>query len=167
MATKVLIIDRDEVLAQSLRDALPSHTHWEFNNARGVAEGLRRIREIKPDIVLLDGNFGGSFKESLDFLWLLRTSPELRDLPVLILSEAPAMAGELLDGLGLGAKNFQAKPVGAEVILARVEMILASLERSKTWPAQLTDLERMSADDKKRCQEQLLDQYRRLTRRGL
>ena len=83
---------------------------------------LEAIRRDRPDLVVTD-----IMMPRLDGFGLIRTireDPELRDLPVIVLS---ARAGEAasVEGLSAGADDYLVKPFSARELIARVDGALA------------------------------------------
>ena len=85
-----------------------------------VADGsaaLDEIRRRSPDLVLSDVMMPGL--DGFQLLAVLRKDPDLRELPVILLS---ARAGEeaRVEGLDAGADDYLTKPFSARELLARV-----------------------------------------------
>ncbi len=97
----------------------------EVDTAPNGRAALEAIRRCKPDLVLSD-----VMMPELDGLGLLRelrSDPELRDVPVILLS---ARAGEdaRVEGLNAGADDYLTKPFAARELIARVK---ANLEMAR------------------------------------
>lgn len=83
--------------------------------------GYRAIEREKPDLVILDIMLPG--ENGLDVCRKMKSSPELKNIPVIILSAK----GEELDvvlGLELGADDYVAKPFSPKVLFSRIKAIL-------------------------------------------
>jgi PAS domain S-box-containing protein len=85
-----------------------------------VADGedaLAAVARVHPDLILTDIMMPGL--DGFDLLRQLRADPELRDIPVIVLS---ARAGEeaKVEGLRMGANDYLVKPFSARDLLARV-----------------------------------------------
>ncbi|WP_088342730.1 MULTISPECIES: response regulator [Rhodomicrobium] len=95
------------------------------HEVEAVADGkaaLDVLRLRRPDLVLTD-----IMMPRLDGFGLLRAireDPELRDLPVIVLS-ARAGADASIEGLAAGADDYLAKPFSARELIARVDSALA------------------------------------------
>ena len=89
---------------------------------------LDSIRRSRPDLVLSDVMMPGI--DGFALLRAIRADPDLRDLPVILLS---ARAGEeaRAEGLEIGADDYLIKPFAARELLARVtaNLKLAQLRR--------------------------------------
>jgi PAS domain S-box-containing protein len=92
---------------------------------------LDLIRAGRPDLVLSDVMMPGL--DGFGLLGAIRADPQLRDLPVILLS---ARAGEeaRAEGLDAGADDYLTKPFAARELLARVgaNMTMARVRREAT-----------------------------------
>jgi DNA-binding response OmpR family regulator len=88
------------------------------------AEGLKRVLEEKPDLVLLD-----VMMPKMDGYTVCG---EIRrvgaDLPVLILT-AKGLVEDRVNGLDAGADDYLVKPFSTEELLARVRALLRRMQR--------------------------------------
>ena len=83
--------------------------------------GYRAIEREKPDLAILDIMLPG--ENGLDVCRKIKGSPELKNIPVIILSAK----GEELDivlGLELGADDYVQKPFSPKVLFSRIKAIL-------------------------------------------
>ena len=78
-------------------------------------EALTAIRAKRPDLVLTDVMMPRL--DGLGLLQTIRADPELRDLPVILLS---ARAGEEVEGRTAGADDYLTKPFSARELVARI-----------------------------------------------
>ena len=79
----VVIIDDNKVNREALQDILVNHGYT-ASTANGGKKGLEIIRQVKPDIILLDlmmPEFSGE-----DVLYELKKDQELSDIPVILLT---------------------------------------------------------------------------------
>jgi signal transduction histidine kinase len=90
---------------------------YEIDAARDGQEALRMAKASRPDLILSDVMMPRM--DGFGLLAGIRADPELRDLPVILLS---ARAGEeaRLEGLDAGADDYLVKPFSARELLARV-----------------------------------------------
>lgn len=83
--------------------------------------GLRAIERDKPDLVILDVMLPGM--NGLDICRKMKHNPELKDIPVLILS-AKNEELDMVLGLELGADDYVPKPFSPKVLFSRIKAIL-------------------------------------------
>jgi CheY-like chemotaxis protein len=86
-------------------------------------DGLRVAREQRPDLVLLDLHLPDINGDAV--LERLRSSPETRAIPVLMLSAdaTPAQVERLLE---LGATDYMTKPLDIDEFLQTLERICST-----------------------------------------
>ena len=105
--------------------------HWDVETVDDGNAAIGAIRRNRPDLVVTD-----AMMPQLDGFGLLaaiRSDPELRDLPVIMLS---ARAGEeaRIEGLDAGADYYLTKPFSARELVAQVNanLTLARVRREAT-----------------------------------
>ena len=101
----VVIVEDDEVLLKVLLDEL-NDAGIDVSSALDGEEGLKKIQEKRPDLVLLDLLLPK--KSGFEVLEDMKQATETRGIPVMILS----MLGQDEDikrGLGLGANDYIVK----------------------------------------------------------
>ncbi len=80
-------------------------------------EALEKLKDFKPDLVLLDLNLPGM--SGFEFLEKFRSNQSAA-IPVVIVSARDADE-DIIKGLGIGADEFVTKPFSPRVLVARVE----------------------------------------------
>jgi len=116
--TRILVVEDNADLAYGLKNNLEIEG-YDLEVAADGARGLQRIRETRPDLVILD-----LMLPELDGFRLLRTMrAESFRMPVLILT-ARGEESDKVRGLKLGADDYVTKPFGVLELLARVEALL-------------------------------------------
>ena len=127
MAGKILAVDDDPDILDALTMILES-AGYEVVTARDGIKCLARLREEKPDLLILDllipkmDGFAVC-KELQDPRWA-----KFKDMPILILTsvreEASRRRYELETGLELQVDDYIEKPISPEVLLNRTERLL-------------------------------------------
>ncbi len=107
---EVLIIEDDPGAVRLLRESLESGG-WHVRVASDGPAGLAAARERRPRAVVLDVLLPGI--DGWDVLRTLKADPELRDVPVLMLT----VVDEREVGLALGASDYLVKPVDRATLL--------------------------------------------------
>ncbi len=100
----VLVIDDDPVVHDIMRRTLEKEG-FHVATARDAATGLARAKELKPNLITLDVMMPG--RDGWSVLAELKESPELRDIPVIMLT----MLDDKRMGYTLGASDYLTKPV--------------------------------------------------------
>ncbi len=107
------MIEEDRFLRKIYKNKL-SLAGFEFVEATNGVEGLNKVISEKPDIVLLDLILPR--KNGFDVLIEMKRSEQVKDIPVIILSNLGQVA-DVEKGLALGAQEYLVKP---EVTLSDV-----------------------------------------------
>jgi signal transduction histidine kinase len=84
---RVLVVDDEDTFRYIIRQLLGGIANLEITEARTAVEGIARARHERPDAIILDvlmPNRGGR-----DVLRVLIADPELRDIPVLVMTSLP------------------------------------------------------------------------------
>jgi CheY-like chemotaxis protein len=114
---RALVIDNDADLRQRLRGLLEQEG-WEVGEAAEGREGLARLAEQRPGLILLDLLMPGM--DGFEFLAQLQQREEGRSVPVIILTARDLTAAEHQRLQGSIAKIFQKGSFGQEQLLAAV-----------------------------------------------
>ena len=85
--------------------------------ANGI-EVLQKTRQEMPDLILLDVNMPE--KDGFTALKELRADPEIKHIPVIILTAARPSPSDIERGLNLGADDYVTKPFDKRELLARI-----------------------------------------------
>jgi PAS domain S-box-containing protein len=91
--------------------------HWDVETVEDGNAAIEAIRRNRPDLVVTDAMMPGL--DGFGLLEAIRKDPDLRDLPVIMLS---ARAGEeaRIEGLDAGADYYLTKPFVARELVAQV-----------------------------------------------
>lgn len=120
MNPKILIIEDDQVLGEILEKKLTSEGYI-VTLAIDGAEGLKQMREVKPDLVLLD-----ILLPSLNGYEILEAKKDdvsIKEIPVIIISNS-GQPVELQRAIELGARDYFIKAqLDPNDILSKVKML--------------------------------------------
>lgn len=130
MAT-ILMVDDDADLISAVKVLLEAHGH-QFHSASNGEQGLRRLRETKPDLIILDVMMD-RYTEGFRFSQTLRdpeeSSPyaEYRGVPIIVLTSIHRTTSHRFapreDSLPVDA--FLEKPVATDRLLRVIHELLA------------------------------------------
>jgi two-component system phosphate regulon response regulator PhoB len=120
MTARVLVVEDEEPLALLLRYNLEAEGYRVETVARGD-EAEVRLREVVPDIVLLDWMLPGL--SGIEICRRLRLRAETQRLPIIMLT-ARGEESERVRGLAVGADDYVVKPFSVPELLARVRALL-------------------------------------------
>ncbi len=118
---RILVIDDDLSITTALRRAL-SFEGYTVDVALDGEEGLRKARDVAPDLVILDVLMPG-----IDGFEVCRRLRAGDDTPILMLTARDEVA-DRVRGLDAGADDYLVKPFAPDELLARVRALLRRRE---------------------------------------
>ncbi|MGB0085274.1 MAG: response regulator transcription factor [Rhodomicrobiaceae bacterium] len=123
---KILVIDDDEDLRESLTDQIALHEEFETASAGTAAEGMAKAKADSIDLILLD--VGLPDMDGREACKLLRKNGFKG--PVIMLTAQDSDSDTIL-GLESGANDYVTKPFKFAVLLARIRAQLRQHEQSE------------------------------------
>ncbi len=118
---KVLIVDDDLELQDLLKFTFEKAGGYEVYQAHDGKEGLKKIKEVLPDIVVLDVVMPEM--NGFEVIEEIRNDPEICLVPVVMLTSLSEKRDKLT-GIKLGADEYLVKPVDPYDLLACVENLV-------------------------------------------
>lgn len=128
----VLVVEDEESIADLLRLYL-SRDGFAVSTACDGDEALRRIRELRPSLVLLDVGLPG-----VDGIEVCREMRAAQDWTPVIFCTARDEEVERIVGLELGADDYITKPFSPREVVARVKAVLRRADGSPARSAVVT-----------------------------
>ena len=126
--TKILVIDDDPDLHSVVKKILEPKS-YEVVSAYGGDEGLRKVVEERPDLIILDVIMPG--KHGFDVCHELKTDEKYHffsNIPVLMLTVYPEdrekMHLSMREGMMMEAEDYIQKPVDPQELAKRIEDLL-------------------------------------------
>jgi len=127
---RILVVDDDPIVQQFVSSILVENRFEVFTASDG-RQGLDMVRQLMPDLVILDLIM--PYRDGYEVLRLLQEKEETRKIPVIILS-AKSREEDIIRGLEAGAEDFIIKPFNALELVARARKILArTLDVGMQW----------------------------------
>jgi putative two-component system response regulator len=143
--TSVVVVEDDPASADVLQRRLQANG-MSVSVGRTGSDGLALIRELHPDLVLLD--VGLPDTDGYDVCLQVKSDSATADIPVIFLSAR----GDVFDkvrGLSCGASDYLTKPFHPAELLARVDAVLSQSRRVRgprlAKPAELARVGRPTA----------------------
>lgn len=127
MKPRVLVVD-DEMYIRRIVRLVLEKAGYEVLQASTAAEGLRILREARPDALTVDlimpgikgTEFGG-----LDLLEDKQADPDIREIPSIVLTAAGMQADVALErALAMGAMSTLRKPFSQRQLIEAVNELL-------------------------------------------
>lgn len=126
MATKILIVDDDPDLVEAVTLILRSK-RFEVAAAYNGKEGIEKVKTERPDLVVLDVMMPE--KDGYSVCKELKSDPQWSHIPILLLtavaSHVPTTRFTQQMGMETEADDYIDKPVEPEVLVKRIETLLA------------------------------------------
>jgi DNA-binding response OmpR family regulator len=126
IARKILVIDDEDDLRESLVDQLQLHEEFETASAANAAEGMTKAKSENVDLILMD--VGLPDMDGREACKILRKNGFKG--PIVMLTAQSTDADTIL-GLESGANDYIAKPFKFAVLLARIRAQLRQHEQSE------------------------------------
>ncbi len=117
MSSRILVIDDEPQIRRIMRETL-SGEGYEVNDAKNGHDGLLKMREFRPDLVLLDINI-----PDVSGVELCREIRKDSHIAIVMLTVRKSEADKVA-ALDAGADDFITKPFGTPELLARVRAAL-------------------------------------------
>ena len=123
-AMKILVVDDFSATRQVVKNTLEQ---FGFNNIEEVADGysaLVRLKSALFDFVIMD--WGISQMSCLDLLKQIRTDPELKHIPVLMVTE-DHLQENIVAAIKAGLNDYIIRPFEANIFAEKLEKIFQDL----------------------------------------
>ena len=127
---RILVIDDEPQIRRIMRTTLTG-AGYEIDDAKTGEEGLLKVRNFRPDLVLLDINMPG-----MGGLAACRAIREGANVAIIMLTVRNAEADKI-EALDAGADDFVTKPFSTPELLARIRAALRRVTVSSTAPERL------------------------------
>jgi DNA-binding response OmpR family regulator len=124
-AYRILVVDDEPRMIRFIRMNLELEK-FSVIEANDGAEALDKIRDLLPDLVILD-----VMMPKLDGFETLKMLREISNVPVIMLT-ARGEEDDRIKGLELGADDYITKPFSPRELVSRVKAVLRRLEQAST-----------------------------------
>jgi len=125
---QILIIDDDPDIVEAMKIVLESKKH-RVDIAVSGAEGLKKVKTVKPDLVILDVMMETADK-GFEVARTIKKDPKSKDVPILMLTAIKEKTGlgfekEAGDPDWLPVDDYCDKPLNPLELIAKVDTLLA------------------------------------------
>ena len=127
-----LVVD-DSVSVRQVIARLLGSKGWNADTARDGVEALEKLANVRPDLIILDLEMPRM--NGYEFLSTLQARKEYRDIPVVMVTSRAAEKHRR-KALGLGAREYVAKPFDHDKLLGLVERLATEAKPSMAWSGQ-------------------------------
>ncbi|MBL4599228.1 MAG: response regulator [Rhizobiaceae bacterium] len=119
MSKRILAVDDSRTMREMLRHSLTS-AGFEVTLAEDGADGLEKLHECDPDVVITDINM--PVMDGFEFIENVRELPELNRVPILVLS-TESHPEKKRRAQQAGATGWIVKPFDPEKLVAAVNRV--------------------------------------------
>jgi DNA-binding response OmpR family regulator len=138
---RILAVDDTPENLEILRMRLEANG-YEVVTAADGEEGVRKARELRPDLILLDIMM--PTLDGISAVRLLKQDEQVRSIPVILVT-AKADTRDVVEGLDAGGDDYLTKPFEHRALLARVRSMLRQKALHDTVATQAQRLEEQAA----------------------
>ena len=117
---KILMVDDDKDLLE-VTQSLLTKKGYEMATITCWEDALPAIESFQPQVILLDVFLSGI--DGLDICKQLKSMPQTKHIPIIILSAYPSVAESVT--YEYGADDFIAKPFEVNELIAKVHAVLS------------------------------------------
>ncbi|HEY6343878.1 MAG TPA: response regulator transcription factor [Bryobacteraceae bacterium] len=129
-AGRILVVDDEPQIRRTMRTTLTS-AGYEIDDAKTGEEALLKVRDFRPDLVLLDINMPGM--GGLEACREIRADPNVG----IIMLTVRNTEADKVEALDAGADDFVTKPFSMPELLARIRAAFRRVPASQSAPARL------------------------------
>lgn len=122
---RIYIIEDDENIMNLLKIALEGFG-YAAEGFETAEEGLARMREEKPDLVIFDWMLPGM--DGTEAIKEVRNTEQLKYVPIMLLTAKEKELDKVI-GLDCGADDYMVKPFGVLELSARIRSLLRRTRR--------------------------------------
>lgn len=119
--SRILLVEDDAILLAMYRDKF-LHEGFEVEVAQDGEAGINKLRSFQPDIVLLDLLMPE--QSGFDVLKFAKQDPELKNIPIVILTNAHADEEGMIKDWGIAAFLMKADNTPEDVV-SKVNILLS------------------------------------------
>lgn len=124
---KILVVDDFSTMRKIVKNVLKQLGYNNIEEAEDGAQAYLKLKSNKLHFVVSDWNMPNM--DGLDMLKKIRSDPELKELPVLMVT-AEAEKDKVIAAIKAGVNNYIVKPFTAETLKQKMEQIFERLNRS-------------------------------------
>lgn len=121
---KILVVDDFSTMRRIVKNILKQLGFENIEEAEDGAQAYNKLKSGGFGFVVSDWNMPNM--DGLDLLKKIRSDPELKDLPVLMVT-AEAEKEKVIEAIKAGVSNYIVKPFTAEVLKEKMDRIFEKL----------------------------------------
>ena len=130
MKKKILVVDDDPEVVELLKEILIAQ-NFRVISAENGDEAIKKVREEKPDFILLDVVLPGL--SGFEVCRILKQDKMTHSIPIMMLSGKAIETEDKVNGFEAGADDYLTKPFEPKELLARITALLRRYEVSEDF----------------------------------
>ncbi|RKX23006.1 MAG: DNA-binding response regulator [Candidatus Zixiibacteriota bacterium] len=138
MNNKHIIIIEDEADIQELIKYTLSKEGYKVTGFTSGEEGLKSVKQLKPDLILLDLMLPGM--DGLEICRQLKKESTTDHIPIIMLT-AKTEESDIVSGLEMGADDYITKPFSPKVLIARIRSLFRRLKSKEITEQSVIELD--------------------------
>jgi len=128
MKKKILVVDDDPGVVELLKEILTAQ-NYRVISARNGDEAIKKVREEKPDAIVLDVVLPGL--SGFEVCRILKQDRMTHSIPIMMLSGKAMETKDKVAGFEAGADDYLIKPFEPKELVARITAVLRRYELSE------------------------------------
>ena len=125
---KIMVVEDDEEI-RTLIEYFLKKEKYEVRSSGDGMEGLKLVREFRPDLLVLDLMLPKI--DGLSIAGMIRENPEKYGTPSILMLTAKTEVDDVVTGFKAGADEYMRKPFDPRELIVRISRLLGSIESEK------------------------------------
>ncbi|RJQ22042.1 MAG: chemotaxis protein CheY [Nitrospiraceae bacterium] len=125
---KILVVDDFSTMRRIVKNLLRQIGYADIEEAEDGAQAYSKLKNGGFSFVVSDWNMPNM--DGLDLLKKVRSDPELKDLPILMVT-AEAEKEKVITAIQAGVNNYIVKPFTGEVLKDKMDKIIEKIQAQK------------------------------------
>jgi len=126
MGTKLLIVE-DNIVILTMQKQIFEMEGYEIATAQDGIDALKKVKEERPEVVLLDVNIPGM--NGFEVCRQIKADPDLAECIVVMISAVYYSDEDARKGMAMGADAYFTKPYENEVLQSKIKELLENRKR--------------------------------------
>jgi CheY-like chemotaxis protein len=131
MSHRIIIVDDESSFAE-IGEIILTRAGYDVRKYEHAGDALQELSSFRPDLILSDVEMPGM--DGFEFLREIRSRPEGKDTPFILMSARRTYPPDRIKGLELGTDDYITKPFSGDELVLRVKAVLRRAGRAETPP---------------------------------
>lgn len=119
---KILLVDDSRTIRNIQKNILSRLDHTDITEASDGVEGLAKVKEVPPDLILLDWNM-----PNMDGITFLKTLRAQGNKTPVIMCTTEAEKSRVIAAIQAGANNYVVKPFSTETMADKIGQTMKNI----------------------------------------